>query len=85
MIIGGAKMTRIKLAKVALVLLFTSLCSPVMAAANLQANSNPVPGTSATWLETLNYYRIASGVPPVKELKEFSEAAKACNICWQNT
>ncbi|MSZ59065.1 MAG: hypothetical protein F2684_01915, partial [Actinobacteria bacterium] len=69
-------MTRIKLAKVALVLLFTSLCSPAMAAANLQANSNPVPGTSATWLETLNYYRIASGVPPVKELKAFSEAAK---------
>ena len=76
MIISGTKITRIKLARVALVLLFTSLCSPVMAAANLQANSNPVPGTSATWLETLNYYRIASGVPPVKELKAFSEAAK---------
>lgn len=76
MIISGTKITRIKLARVTLVLLFTSLCSPVMAAANLQANSNPVPGTSATWLETLNYYRIASGVPPVKELKAFSEAAK---------
>ena len=66
----------IKLAKVALVLLFTSLCSPVMAAANLESIANPVPGKTATWLETLNYYRIASGVPPVKELKEFSEAAK---------
>lgn len=76
MIISGTKITRIKLARVTLVLLFTSLCSPVMAAANLQANSNPVPGTSATWLETLNYYRIASGVSPVKELKAFSEAAK---------
>lgn len=76
MIISGTKITRIKLARVTLVLLFTSLCSPVMAAANLQTNSNPVPGTSATWLETLNYYRIASGVSPVKELKAFSEAAK---------
>ncbi|MSO33615.1 MAG: hypothetical protein EXQ80_04275 [Candidatus Nanopelagicaceae bacterium] len=76
MIISGTKITRIKLARVTLVLLFTSLCSPVMAAANQQTNSNPVPGTSATWLETLNYYRIASGVSPVKELKAFSEAAK---------
>jgi len=76
MIISNAKISRIKLARVALVLLFTSLCSPAIAAANLQANANPVPGKNATWLETLNYYRIASGVPPVKELKTFSEAAK---------
>jgi len=76
MIISSTNIFRIKLARVALVLLFTSLCSPAVAAANLQANANPVPGKTATWLETLNYYRIASGVPPVKELKAFSEAAK---------
>lgn len=67
----------IKLAKVALVLLFTSLCSPVMAAENPQANSNPVPDKSATWLETLNYYRTASGLNPVTESKAYSAAAKS--------
>ncbi len=66
MIISSTNIFRIKLARVALVLLFTSLCSPAVAASNLQANANPVPGKTATWLETLNYYRIASGVPPVK-------------------
>jgi len=76
MIISSAKKSRIKLARVALVLLFTSLCSPAVAAANQESKANPIPSKSATWLETLNYYRIASGVSPLKEVPAFSEAAK---------
>ena len=67
--------TRSLTAKFSMALILISLCSPATAA-NLATETNLVPGKSATWLETLNYYRIASGVPPVKEKKSFSEAAK---------
>lgn len=62
--------------KFSIVLVLISLCSPSVAATNLETTANPIPSKSATWLETLNYYRIASGVSPLKEVKAFSAAAK---------
>ena len=68
--------TRSLITKSSVVLILISLSfQPV--AANSATDSNAIPGKSATWLETLNYYRTASGVPPVTESKAFSAAAKA--------
>ena len=67
--------TRSLIIKFSILLILISLCSPATAA-NLATDTNIIPDKSATWLETLNYYRIASGVSPVKEVKAFSAAAK---------
>ena len=66
---------KLGLIRIFTLLLLTSVCSPATAA-NLATETNTIPGKTATWLETLNYYRIASGVSPVKESKVFSAAAK---------
>jgi len=54
------------------VLAITLACAPFSAS----ANSVAAPTKNATWLEILNYYRLSSGLTPVSEDLEMSNAAQ---------
>jgi len=60
-----------------LLLLLANFSSPASAAEKSAFNVTSIPDSTATWLETINYYRISSGLSAVKESKAFSSAAKA--------
>ena len=50
------------------VMVFGLMLSPTP----IVANPITVPSKDAGWLETLNYYRLSSGVEPVTEKRKFS-------------
>jgi len=69
--------SRIGLSKFTLLVLLASFSSPALAVEKSALNATSIPDSTASWLDTINYYRISSGLPVVKESKAFSAAAKA--------
>lgn len=41
------------------------------------ADVTQLPGSDASWIDTLNYYRLSSGLSPITEDKRLSDAVKA--------
>ena len=67
---------------VASLTLLTMLFFPISTS---RAEPVPIPSMDASWLETLNYYRISSGLEPVTENSAQSAAALKHSIYLAKT